>query len=96
MKNKRGIPKEFIFAKIRELCPPYEDLVPNIIYAEKNKIALCRQYKIVKYRYQSTGIAKIEEIIAFYNATKRAVDNMDRITENYTNVRQSSRLQYFI
>lgn len=40
---------------------------------------------------ESTGLAKKPEIITFYNATKGAVDNMDRMTENYTVARRSNR-----
>lgn len=40
---------------------------------------------------ESSGLAKKPEIITFYNATKGAVDNMDRMTENYTVARRSNR-----
>ncbi|KAF0702661.1 piggyBac transposable element-derived protein 4-like, partial [Aphis craccivora] len=69
-----------------------EQQIFSIICAEKNKILLVLStMHNSKTIDESTSLAKKPEIITFYNATKGAVDNMDRMTENYTVARRSNR-----
>jgi len=95
-KNKREIPKEFLVTKNRELCSSYFGFQNNMSIVsympKKNKIVLVLStMHSSKTIDESSGLAKKPEIITFYNATKGAVDNMDRMTENYTVARRSNR-----
>jgi len=95
-KNKREIQKKFLITKNRELCSFYFGFQDNkslVSYMpKKNKIALVLStMHNSKTMDESTGLEKKPEIITFYNATKGAVDNMDRMTENYTVARRSNR-----
>ncbi|KAL4104559.1 hypothetical protein QTP88_019854 [Uroleucon formosanum] len=95
-KNKREIPKEFLVTKNRELCSSYFGFQNNISIVSymprKNKIVLVLStMHSSKTRDERSGLAKKPQIITFYYATKGAVDNMDRMTENYTVARRSNR-----
>jgi hypothetical protein len=90
-KNKREIPKEFLLTKNRELCSSYNKSLVSYM-PKKNKIVLVLStMHSSKTIDKSTGLVKKPEIITFYNATKGAVDNMVRMTENYTVARRSNR-----
>eukprot|EP00102_Acyrthosiphon_pisum_P018217 XP_008189893.1 PREDICTED: piggyBac transposable element-derived protein 4-like [Acyrthosiphon pisum] len=95
-KNKRQIPPEFTQTKHRIITSSYFAFSKNqtlVSYMpKKNKIVLVLStMHFDKAIDTNTNEARKPEIITLYNATKGAVDNMDRMTENYTVARKSFR-----
>lgn len=95
-KNKRQIPSEFIQTKNRILKSSYfafrltQTLVSYM--PKKNKIVLVLStMHYDKAIDKNSNEARKPEIITAYNATKGTVDNMDRMTENYSVARKSFR-----
>lgn len=95
-KNKRQIPPEFTQTKHRIITSSYFAFNKNqtlVSYMpKKNKIVLVLStMHFDKAIDKNTNEARKPEIITLYNATKGAVDNMDRMTENYSVARKSFR-----
>lgn len=94
--TKSEIPKEFIITKNRNIHSSYFGFNSNktlVSYMPKRKkiVLVLSTMHFSKDIDQSTGSTRIPEIITCYNATKGAVDIMDRMTENYTVARRSNR-----
>lgn len=96
-KNKRELPSEFVATKNRPIYSSYfgfsEKKITIVSYApKKNKVVL-----MLSTMHHDSSIDKCTkevkkpEMITFYNATKGAVDTMDKKTENYTVARKSCR-----
>ncbi|KAE9525832.1 hypothetical protein AGLY_014058, partial [Aphis glycines] len=96
-KNKRELPIELIATKNRPIYSSYfgfsEKKVTIVSYTpKKNKVVLMlstmHHDSLID---KNTNELKKPEIITFYNATKGAVDTMDKKSENYTVARKCCR-----
>lgn len=96
-KNKRELPIELIATKNRPIYSSYfgfsEKKATIVSYTpKKNKVVLMlstmHHDSLID---KNTNESKKPEIITFYNATKGAVDTMDKKTENYTVARKCCR-----